>query len=301
MKSPSSSASHRSSETRELPIDTIDWSLTLRGIQRGHIGRLAGVATLPSVVVWECEKGKFRGVDGFHRWHLAKLRRQRTIQAVIRHYATGQSGERQFEFDCIRMNIQHGLPLTREERDRAILRLWDRWGRNESRPHGVSLEEIGGTFNLTRQRIQQIVFSTSPSEAAVDPRLADAQSGRAHGDQTTDASLLDTCREVVQQRHARSSGYSSLARFSAAAKRLSTVLGDAVLVRDLFDEHEDEVRERLRELRHLLDGFLDTGVQATSSAFASSDRSTHLGGQTAGSSRSLSSVKGDGSSSRRIA
>lgn len=123
VKTASRAVSDFGSETRELPIETIDWSLAVRNIQRGHIGRLAGAASLPSVVVWEYEKGRFRGVDGYHRWYLAKLRRQETIHAIVRHYGSGPSGEKQFDFDCIRLNIQHGLPLTREERDRAIVRL----------------------------------------------------------------------------------------------------------------------------------------------------------------------------------
>src|SRR5438093_12602261 len=81
-------ASQAGSETRDLLLDAIDWSITVRQVHKEHIGRLAGAATLPSVVV-EYEKGRYRGVDGFHRWQLAKLRGQQTIQAVVRHYGPG--------------------------------------------------------------------------------------------------------------------------------------------------------------------------------------------------------------------
>jgi len=238
-KTADSAASLVGSETRELPIDVIDWSLALRDIKREHVGRLGGATTLPPVVVWEFDKDQFRGVDGFHRWYLAKLRGKNAIQVVVRHYASGQSGEQQFEFESIRMNIQHGLPLTRAERDCAIRRLWSRWGRIESRPHGVSLDQLGRTFNLTKQRVRQIVMSKPTSLQA-----------------TEDAMPGDAGQQAAKPDLTRSTGFSKLGRFTAAAKRLSTVLGDVKFVRQLFEENQVEVREMLQQLRDLLDNYL---------------------------------------------
>src|SRR5262245_64862160 len=148
-----------SSDVREVPIEAIDWSSALRSPNRAHVGRLADATSLPLPVVWEVERGKFRGVDGFHRWLVAKAQGDKRIQAEIRHYPQGEQGEKRFDFESIELNIQHGLPLTRYERDRAILRLWRRWGRREDRPDGVTLEDVGRVFNLTKQRVGQIIQS----------------------------------------------------------------------------------------------------------------------------------------------
>jgi hypothetical protein len=156
----------------------IDWSSALRTANRAHVGRLADATTLPLVVVWEIERGQFRGVDGFHRWLLAKARGERSVRAEVRHYPQGDAGEKRFDFDSIELNIQHGLPLTRYERDRAILRLWRRWGRAENRSDGVTLEEVGRVFNLTKQRVGQIVRSKKTEMAAAEVvRLDDASVG----------------------------------------------------------------------------------------------------------------------------
>jgi hypothetical protein len=218
---------------REIPVQAIDWSHAARLAHREHVERLADAVTLPAVVVWEFERGKFRGVDGLHRWLLARGRGEQTVRATVRHYETKELGEQQCDLDAVGLNVRHGLPLTREERDRAIVRLWTRWGRTHDRPNGVTLENLAKTFNLTKGRIHQVV-SANPQEQAPD---------------------IDEVSESVD-RPSPGTGFSPFGRFSAAAKRLSTVLGDASFVAQLLRDRQSDVQKTLHELRDLLNTIL---------------------------------------------
>jgi hypothetical protein len=236
---------------REVLVKDIDWSLALRGVSRAHIERLAGAVMLPAVVVWEQETGRYRGIDGFHRWYLAQKRGQRAIEAVVRHYDEGEAGERQFDLDCISMNIQHGLPLTRVERDRAVIRIWNRWGRRASRPDGISLDELGRTFNLTKQRIHQIITSRQCSK----PTSSEARPA-ADSELIATAHQLGSDLATTSETEVARSGFSEYGRFTAAARRLTTVLGDMNLVQHVLVDHPEEVRSILREIRDRLEALL---------------------------------------------
>jgi hypothetical protein len=258
-------------ESREISIDSIDWSEAVRGIDPEHARRLASAATLPPVVVWEFEKGKFRGIDGFHRWQVAKARGSRTLGVVIRRYAAGPEGQKRFEFDCVQMNIKHGLPLTRDQRDRAITRLWNRWGRSSKRLDGMTLDEIAHTFNLTKQRIHQVIVSNATSQ----PATGNAELAAAP------VTLEESPRpgagpQVMKGSRGRATGFSTLGRFTAATKRLSTVLSDVQFVRQLIQSHQVEVRELLLDLRALLDTFLvpdsERGVSTQAASLGLQDR-----------------------------
>lgn len=237
---------------REIPIDSIDWSATVRGIDSEHAERLEGAVALPPVAVWEFEKGKFRGIDGFHRWQVARSRGRRKIEALVHDYSSSSEGQRQFEFDSVRMNIEHGLPLTREQRDRAIIRLWTRWGRNGTRQSGVTLDELAKIFNLTKQRIHQVVASTPPSESG--SVAADAGGVGAPHDRAS--AVEGGASGGVEEDRVRAAGFSPLGRFTAATRRLSSVLSDVQFVRQLLQYHHLEVREQLAQLRGLLDALL---------------------------------------------
>ena len=240
--------SRTSSDVREIPIEAIDWSSALRSPNRAHVGRLADATSLPLLVVWEVERGKFRGVDGFHRWLVAKAQGDKRVQAEVRHYPQGELGEKRFDFESIELNIQHGLPLTRYERNRAILKLWRRWGRSEDRPDGVTLEEVGKVFNLTKQRVGQIIQSNKSDTArAVLPELFES----------------DVSKKTTGVR----------TRFNAAAKRLSTVLRDTNVMRHLISDQRPETRKTLQELRDLLDVVLGEVNRSTLAADATSSRS----------------------------
>ena len=234
-----------SSDVREVPIEAIDWSSALRSPNRAHVGRLVDATNLPFLVVWEVERGKFRGVDGFHRWLVAKAKGDKRVQAEVRHYPQGELGEKRFDFESIELNIQHGLPLTRYERDRAILRLWRRWGRREDRPDGVTLEDVGRLFNLTKQRVGQIVQSSKSD---------------------TDAAVL---AEVFESDVKKTTGFGT--RLNAAAKRLATVLRDTNVMRHLISDQRPETRKTLQELRDLLDVVLG-GVNRSGAADSTSSR-----------------------------
>jgi len=145
------------------------------------------------------------------------------------------------------LNIQHGLPLTRYERDRAILKLWRRWGRHEDRPDGVTLEDVGRVFNLTKQRVGQIVHSNK------------SDAGRAV--------LPDVFEGEVSK---RTTGFRT--RLNAAAKRLTTALRDTNVTRHLISDQRPETRKMLQELRDLLDVVLGEKNRSGLAADATSSR-----------------------------
>lgn len=227
--------------TERISTAAIDWSSTLRPINVEHIERLAGAAHLPAIQVWEFQPRRYRGIDGYHRWRLAKHRGETAVEAVVHHFPPGADGEKAFEFDCVRSNLQHGLPLTRDERDRAIARLWRRWGRAEERPGGPTLEEIGRLFNLTKQRVHQILLATQHAEA--DGRRAAPAERRAD---------VPRRREGVM-RTGVPSHFSTFGRFSAATRRLTNILDDRDFMNALLRERRTDAIKQLQELRGLID------------------------------------------------
>ena len=136
-----------------------------------------------------------------------------------------------FELECIRRNIERGLPLTREQRDEAIVRLWHRWGRTKTRPDGITLEGLGQLFNLTKPRIHQIL-SARPAATASDVRP----------DTATPGLIART----------KPGGFSAFGRFTAATHRLAAVLNDRDFMADLRGERDTEVVAALRELEGLI-------------------------------------------------
>jgi hypothetical protein len=226
---------------REIPTDAIDWSGAIRSINVDHVDRLAGAAELPAINVWEFQPGRYRGIDGYHRWRLAKDRGDNGVQVIVRQFPKGAEGEKAFDFECVLSNLRHGLPLTREERDRAIVRIWKRWGDRRTTLTAETLESLGKLFNLTKQRIHQILSAAeSPEEPSVDDRSRDSL-------EDFDTVASRTGRRVVP------GGFSNFGRFSAATRRLSRVLDDADLIRDLLRQRRPEIVEQLRYLRGLID------------------------------------------------
>src|SRR4029078_3335601 len=126
-------------------------------------------------------------------------------------------GEKAFETECIRSNIHHGLPLTKKQRDAAILGFWNRWGRTKGRPQGETLDSIGKLFSLARQRVQQIVSAGPDSDEPTGEH-----------------------------------GFSRFARFTAATRRMSTLLSDSAFLDQLVDERSSDVLGGLRELNHAI-------------------------------------------------
>jgi len=238
---PSPGPAIQGTKTREISTDAIDWSGAIRSISVDHVERLAGAAQLPAIKVWEFQPCRYRGIDGYHRWRLAKDRGHNVVEVIVLQFPKGREGEKAFDFECVQSNLRHGLPLTREERDRAIMRIWNRWGDRRTTVGAETLESLGKLFNLTKQRVHQIL---SAAESSGEPP-ADERPSVILEDPGTAASR--TSRRAIP------GGFSNFGRFSAATRRLSRVLEDADLIRDLLRQRRPEILEELRQLRGLID------------------------------------------------
>lgn len=231
---------------RHVPTDAIDWSLALRSINVEHLDRLSSAERLPPIKVWEFLPGQYRGIDGYHRWSVAKERGDKYVEVIVRHFPPGKPGEKAFDFECVQSNIEHGLPLSREDRDRAIFRIWQRWG--GARLEGESLDRLGQVFNLTKQRIHQIVRSGASGESAL------AESA------PTSAGTAGDNGSVQSPRRFRASGrFSSFGRFSAATRRLSRLLADTDVLSELLKQRRSDVLQELVHLRERLDALINEG------------------------------------------
>jgi hypothetical protein len=242
---PERPATATTANVQRIPIDAIDWSFVIRPISLEHVDRLAAASQLPPIKVWQVQPGKYRGIDGYHRWRLAKRRGDKDVDASIFRFPQGESGERAFEFECVKSNLQHGLPLTREQRDRAIVRIWNHWGGAAHRSgSGITLDQLGKLFSLTKPRIHQIISSkTEMTGRSGDALLSDEDT------KEDDSDLSDRHRPV----QAHPGGFSTFGRFSSATARLSRLLSDEDFVGKLFRERNPEVLKVLVKLRALID------------------------------------------------
>ncbi len=229
--------------TERIPTASIDWRDTLRPINIEHIERLAGAVQLPAIHVWEFQPGRYRGIDGYHRWRLAKHRGENAVEAVIRHFPAGATGEKAYELECVRSNLQHGLPLSPGDRNRAIKRLWSRWGRAEGRPDGYTLDELGQLFNLTKQRVHQIVLTTQTPQTGTQGERQSTREGAG----------LDVAQVRGRPRTGVTGRFSTFGRFSAATHRMANLLRDAEFMSGLLGESRSEVIEQLQGVRGLID------------------------------------------------
>ena len=244
----------RVSHAKQISVDAIDWSFAIRSIYLDHVERLAGAEHLPAIKVWERRSGKYFGIDGYHRWRVAKDKGQTKVAAITRQFPAGPEGQKEFEIECVRSNTQHGLPLTRQERDQAIIRIWTRWGRTSRRHDGLTLEKLGQLFNLTRPRIHQIVTTVKSSlsgHQATKPSTQDCSA--LPSDLPIDVGPLP--QEPSSTRRAgtpRPGGFSSFARFSNAARQLSMILNDSEFLEGPLVKHSSEVIQVLNELEALI-------------------------------------------------
>lgn len=233
-------------ESRQIAMELIDWSFAVRPLNVAHVGRLGDAAHLPAISVWEFEPGRYRGIDGYHRWRLAKARGAKTVSAGVQQFPPGKAGEKAFDFACVQSNLQHGLPLTREERDRAVVRIWNRWGHSGARADGETLDGLGVLFNLTKQRIHQILSANHRGELSRAP-LARQEA----------ASLpRSELRPPPIGRRSTGGRFSTFGRFSAGTRRLSRLLADTDFVGRLLREHRSEALKELQEVRGLIDQIL---------------------------------------------
>jgi hypothetical protein len=208
------------------------------------VDRLAGVQDLPPIKVWEYAPSRYRGIDGYHRWRVAKNAHQKLVTAAVLHFAPGDEGRRAFDIESVQSNMRHGLPLTRDERDRAITQLWSRWRRTPERPDGLTLAQVAELFGLTKPRIHQILSrslndrsegsSAAGNTAAVaGPEIGQRQSGR-------------------RMSSPKPGGVSGFGRFTAATKRLTTLLQDEIVL-EALRARPDDVAHLLATLRGLIE------------------------------------------------
>lgn len=110
------------------------------GIDLEHVRRLAeSEAEFQPILV---HRKTMRVVDGMHRVHAAKLRGQHTI--AVQWF----EGDEQAAFlVAVESNVRHGLPLSREERKQAALRILSRhsdWSdRSIAKMSGLSAKSVG--------------------------------------------------------------------------------------------------------------------------------------------------------------
>jgi hypothetical protein len=239
---------------RKVLTTAIDWSYTLRPINIEHIERLGGATRLPPISVWEFQPGRYRGIDGYHRWRLAKHRGEPLVEATLHRYPQGPAGEQAFEFEAVRSNLQHGLPLSRDERNRAIARLWSRWGRGEGRPGGYTMDDIGRLFNLTKQRVHQILIAQQAAETWV-PDPVQAGGGETSRNRSAEPPA-QAARMPASGRVGTPGRFSTFGRFSAATRRMRNLLRDDPFMAALWRQHRVEALAQLRELQGLIDNAL---------------------------------------------
>jgi hypothetical protein len=122
--------------------------------------------------------------------------------------------------------MRHGLPLTRDERDRAITQLWNRWRRTPERPDGLTLAQLAELFGLTKPRIHQI--------------LSRSLNDRGEGS------------SVKRMSSPKPGGVSGYGRFTAATKRLTTLLQDEIVL-EALRARPDDVAHLLATLRGLIE------------------------------------------------
>lgn len=108
---------HHPAPTAELDIDTLLPGDSPRsGTNPEHVRVLAECTTdLPPILV---HRQTMRVIDGAHRVQAARARGCRTITA---HWFDGD--ERDAFLHAVKLNVTHGLPLTRDDRKRAAVRI----------------------------------------------------------------------------------------------------------------------------------------------------------------------------------
>lgn len=97
-----------------------------------------GLDALPPLIIQE---ETLKLIDGFHR--KMALDRIGSRRALVEEIETGNP-----RAEAVRRNIEHGVPLSREERDEQIKKLYD---------EGFTQSEIGEIFGLTRSAISKIL------------------------------------------------------------------------------------------------------------------------------------------------
>lgn len=105
-------------EVHEIPLDRLlpGYSPRLEGENPEHVQLLAETQRdLPPILV---HRSSMRVIDGMHRLHAARLRRDRAIN--VRFF---DGDEREAFIAAVKANVAHGLPLTLADREAAAIRI----------------------------------------------------------------------------------------------------------------------------------------------------------------------------------
>jgi len=113
----------------------------------------------PALKVWQSEDGSYAIIDGFHR-------REAAIRAGIKKLGCEVLDVPKDDLLALayRFNRDHGVPLSRAERDRIIVKLRVETGKTQ--------EEIGKAIGLSQNRISEILHNSGADElqrTALDP------------------------------------------------------------------------------------------------------------------------------------
>ena len=115
---------------------------------------------LPPVVV---QKGTGILLDGFHRIEAAKFINREAVDVVEMDIP-----DNELFAEALRRNLAHGLPLTSDERNEAIVRLYR---------EGWKQEALAQMWGITHQQISNIVGAKTRTEKLCN-RVAKSQIGR---------------------------------------------------------------------------------------------------------------------------
>ena len=145
----------------------VDWEFNFRdGMDEDTIGRYRDSAeSLPPVTVFQVGD-QLLLADGFHR--LEALKRN-GVETVAVHKFQGARGDVK-EWAAI-SNATHGRPLTREERNRAIVWLYE---------YGTSTEDIGRKFRLSASMVSRIATEAGSRRRAPDIQEKAVRTREAH-------------------------------------------------------------------------------------------------------------------------
>jgi ParB-like chromosome segregation protein Spo0J len=134
----------------EIRLDAEIWPRSRE--DRETVDRYAEIfEELPAIAV---QKGTGRLIDGWHRFYAASKLGLSEVDAE-----EVEVPDNLLFAEAVRRNLKHGLPLRREERERAITRL---------REAGHSIRQIAETLGLSERSIQKVLKANQADTGGVN-------------------------------------------------------------------------------------------------------------------------------------
>lgn len=190
-----SDTSGRKPETSfQIAVSSLRQADTPRfGIDLEHVRRLAeSDAEFQPILV---HRKSMRVVDGMHRMHAMKLRGQHTLAAQW-----FEGDEREAFLLAVESNVKHGLPLSREERKQAALRILryhpDRSDRGIAKMSGLSAKSVAALRRQSQEENPQPQMRIGCDGRA---RPASTAAGRAAAAEMIKQNPMASLREVARQ------------------------------------------------------------------------------------------------------